>query len=105
VVAGSHRANLSPVGVEGIDLPRIALPTNTGDVTVHCSCTLHMSRPPVSAQRSVVYSGFSLARRPGDHPAKADAEEIRRDRVSQNDHVRRQQQRGAMSARIGSHEL
>ena len=23
------------------------LPTNTGDVTVHCSCTLHMSRPPI----------------------------------------------------------
>ena len=25
-------------------------PTQTGDVTVHCSCTLHMSRPPVEAR-------------------------------------------------------
>ena len=32
-----------------LDLPRVPLPTSTGDVTVHCSCTLHMSRPPIDA--------------------------------------------------------
>ncbi|MET0911280.1 MAG: phytanoyl-CoA dioxygenase family protein, partial [Ilumatobacteraceae bacterium] len=50
VVPGSHRANIPHLGVEGLDLARLALPTRTGDVTVHCSCTLHMSRPPVSAE-------------------------------------------------------
>lgn len=30
-------------------------------VTVHCSCTLHMSRAPVSLERRVVYTGFELA--------------------------------------------
>ena len=67
VVAGSHRANVAALGVDGLDLPRIPLPTRTGDLTVHCSCTLHMSRPPVSAERRVVYTGFGLAPRPGDH--------------------------------------
>ncbi len=65
VVAGSHRANVAALGVDGLDLPRLPLPTRTGDVTVHCSCTLHMSRPPVSAERRVVYTGFSLAPPPG----------------------------------------
>ena len=36
------------------------LPTQTGDVTVHLSCTLHMSYPPVTAERQVLYTGFSL---------------------------------------------
>src|SRR2546430_11411004 len=54
------------LGVVGLDLPRVPLPTRTGDITVHCSCTLHMSRPPVSAERRVVYTGFGLAPRPGD---------------------------------------
>ncbi len=68
VVAGSHRANVSPARHRpGLDLPRVPLPTHTGDVTVHCSCTLHMSRPPVSAERRVVYTGFGLAPRAGDH--------------------------------------
>jgi hypothetical protein len=64
-----------------------------------------MSRPPVSAERRVVYSGFNLAPRSGDRPTEDDADEIRRQRVSQNDHVRRQQQRGALTARIGTHDL
>lgn len=54
VVPGSHRANIPPMGVAGLDLRRLPLPTRTGDVTVHSSCTLHMSRPPVSAERRVV---------------------------------------------------
>ena len=82
VVAGSHRANVALLGVDGLDLPRVPLPTRTGDVTVHCSCTLHMSRPPVSAERRVVYSGFGLAPRPGDRPVELDPAEIRRRRAA-----------------------
>ena len=82
VVPGSHRANIALLGIEGLDLPRLALPTRTGDVTVHCSCTLHMSRPPVSAERRVVYTGFGLGPRSGDHrvpidPAQAAANTLR----------------------------
>ena len=79
VVPGSHRANITPLGVEGLDLPRLPLPTRTGDVTVHCSCTLHMSRPPVSAERRVVYTGFGLAPRLGDQVVGRTPEEIRRE--------------------------
>jgi hypothetical protein len=42
------------------ELPALDLPTRTGDVTVHCSCTLHMSYPPTRRERRVVYAGFSL---------------------------------------------
>jgi hypothetical protein len=103
-VAGSHRANIVQLGVEGLDLPRVPLPTRTGDVTVHCSCTLHMSRPPVSAERRVVYTGFGLAPRPGDHRATLDPAEARRERAALNDATRRQQQGGA-SSRTASFDL
>lgn len=36
------------------------LPTTTGDVTLHLSCTTHMAQPPVSAERRVLYTGFGL---------------------------------------------
>ena len=85
VVAGSRRANVPVLGVDGLDLPRVPLPTRTGDVTVHCSCTLHMSRPPVSAERRVVYTGFDLAPRPGDRPVELDPAEIRRRRAALDD--------------------
>ena len=104
VVPGSHRANISPLGVEGLDLQRLALPTSVGDVTVHCTCTLHMSRPPVSAERRVVYSGFALAPRAGDQRFEIDHAEARRQRASLNDHTRRQQRETATS-RLASHEL
>jgi hypothetical protein len=104
VVPGSHRANIPLLGVEGLDLPRLALPTSEGDVTVHCSCTLHMSRPPVSAERRVVYTGFSLAPRSGDVRIQIDHAETRRQRAALNDHTRRQQ-RGHASVRLASHEL
>jgi hypothetical protein len=87
VVPGSHRANISPIGIEGLDLSRVPLPTRTGDITVHCSCTLHMSRPPVSAERRVVYTGFELALRPGDHRVEIDPAEARRERAALNDRV------------------
>ena len=38
VVAGSHRALVQPAFVRReLDLPIVDLPTDTGDVTVHCS--------------------------------------------------------------------
>ena len=86
VVAGSHRANVQSVDMRAdLDLPRRPLPTQTGDLTVHCSCTLHMSRPPVDRERRVVYTGFSLAPRPGDVFEELSAEEIRRRRASLSD--------------------
>ena len=42
------------------DLPIVDLPTQTGDVTVHCSCTTHMAQPPVERERRVLYTGFRL---------------------------------------------
>ena len=105
VVPGSHRANIAALGIEGLDLARLPLPTRTGDVTVHCSCTLHMSRPPVSAERRVVYTGFGLAPRPGDHVVQRTPEEIRRDRASLGGQVGELQQRQKLSARTASFEL
>ena len=94
VVPGSHRANVQLVGVRpDLDLPQRPLPTRTGDVTVHCSCTLHMSRPPVDRERRVVYTGFGLAPRPGDVVEQLDPAEIRRRRAELNDQTRRLQQR------------
>jgi hypothetical protein len=61
VVAGSHRALIQPAFVRrGLDLPQIDLPTETGDLTVHLSCTMHMSVPPTSRERRVMYTGFTL---------------------------------------------
>ena len=105
VVAGSHRANVAPLGVEGVDLPRVPLPTRTGDVTVHCSCALHMSRPPVSTERRVVYTGVGLAPRPGDHRAELDPEEVRRQRAALNDAVRERERNGDVSKRSANFDL
>jgi hypothetical protein len=41
-------------------LPERQLPTRKGDLTVHCSCTMHMSHPPVTSERRVLYTGFAL---------------------------------------------
>lgn len=62
VVAGSHRALMRPARVEpgSHDLPEIDLPTRTGDVTVHLSCTLHMAEPPTERERRVMYTGLRL---------------------------------------------
>jgi hypothetical protein len=69
VVPGSHRALVWPAPMlqPGLDLQPIDLPTRTGDVTVHLSCTLHMSQPPVRNTRRVLYSGFG--QRPADPEA------------------------------------
>ena len=62
VVAGSHRAHVwpAPVVQPGCDLPVIDLPTATGDITIHLSCTLHMAQPPVERPRRVMYTSFAL---------------------------------------------
>ncbi len=74
VVAGSHRALVQPAFFrDSWGLPAIPLPTRTGDVTVHCSCTLHMSRAPVDRERRVMYTDFVLPRGAGDDPAPSSA--------------------------------
>jgi hypothetical protein len=61
VVAGSHRVLVWPTFIgQQTGLPEIDLPTRTGDVTVHLSCTKHMSQPPVERERRVLYTGFRL---------------------------------------------
>jgi hypothetical protein len=60
-LAGSHRALMWPTFVRrGTGLPEVDLPTRTGDVTVHLSCTLHMSQPPVTRERRVLYTSFGM---------------------------------------------
>jgi len=64
VVAGSHRALTWPSFVRaGLDLPQLDLPTATGDVTLHASCTIHMAQPPVERERRVLYTAFTLPSR------------------------------------------
>jgi hypothetical protein len=81
VVAGSHRALIQPAFVRrNLDLPQVDLPTATGDVTVHTSCTLHMSQAPVDRERRVMYTGFRLpedSSRTGDGAAEAKLRRIR----------------------------
>lgn len=61
VVAGSHRALVWPALLQpGLDLPQIDLPTETGDITLHLSCTLHMAQPPTARARRVMYTSFTL---------------------------------------------
>ena len=68
VVPGSHRANVKTPGREAlVGLEPRKLETETGDVTVHCSDTLHRAYPPTERPRKVVYSGFALPLLPGDH--------------------------------------
>jgi hypothetical protein len=97
VIAGSHRANVAPINARpDLDLPRLPLPTGTGDCTVHCSCTLHMSRPPVERERRVVYTGFDQAPRPGDVVVPTDPAEARRARAALEDQVRAREQAGGV---------
>jgi hypothetical protein len=57
-----------------LDLRPRMLETATGDVTVHCSDTLHRAHPPVDRPRKVVYSGFGLPPLPGDEPPPTGAD-------------------------------
>lgn len=70
VVAGSHRASLPLKGLrDDLDLPIVGLPSKPGDVSVHLSCTYHMSIPPKRAERRVLYTGFTLPPRAEDSAA------------------------------------
>ncbi len=82
VVAGSHRL-VMPVEVAKTRsyLPVVALPANPGDITVHLSCTLHEAQAPVSAERRVMYTGFSLEKPASAGPVDGSASELR-ERVS-----------------------
>jgi hypothetical protein len=78
VVAGSHRALIQSAFVRrGLDLPQVELPTATGDVTVHLSCALHMAHPPVTRERRVLYTDFSLPHDGPRSPGEATLSRIR----------------------------
>jgi hypothetical protein len=80
VVAGSHRALTRPALIrDDLDLPRVDLPTRTGDLTMHLSCTLHMSQPPVARERRVVYTDFCLFSEHDDDPGEARIRRVRED--------------------------
>jgi hypothetical protein len=67
VIPGSHRANTMAAARDPrLDLQPRLLETLTGDVTVHCSDTLHRAHPPVERPRKVVYTSFGLPPLPGD---------------------------------------
>jgi ectoine hydroxylase-related dioxygenase (phytanoyl-CoA dioxygenase family) len=78
VVPGSHRANVQTAILDpSLDLAPRLLETRTGDLTVHCSDTLHKSHRPKDRPRKVVYSGFRLPSRPGDVVRKVSQREQR----------------------------
>jgi len=86
VVAGSHRANIGRAQVDrGLDLPRVTLRADRGDLTVHMSCALHRSTHPASHERRVAYTGFALPPRPGDGQAEAAQPRLRRERAAIGD--------------------
>ncbi|MEZ5503402.1 MAG: phytanoyl-CoA dioxygenase family protein [Halioglobus sp.] len=63
VIAGSHRALMWPALIskpELYGLPVVDLPTRTGDVTLHLSCTHHMAQAPTARERRVMYTSFRL---------------------------------------------
>lgn len=93
VVPGSHRALVWPAPCiqPGLDLEPIDLPTRIGDVTVHLSCTQHMSQPPVKRSRKVLYTGFG--QQPAD-PEAADRERRRLQAVRSKTHISISQQPG-----------
>jgi hypothetical protein len=93
VVAGSHRALVwpAPCVQPGLDLPVVDLPTQTGDVTVHLSCTMHMSQPPVKRTRKVLYTGFG--QQPAE-PAAAERNRLRLQAVRSKTHTSISQQPG-----------
>jgi hypothetical protein len=93
VVPGTHRALVwpAPTTQPGLDLEPVALPTKTGDVTVHLSCTQHMSQPPVERGRKVLYTGFG--QRPVDREA-ADRNRQRLNRVRAKTHTSISQEPG-----------
>ena len=82
VVPGSHRANVQTAGKdESLDMPSVKLETKTGDLTVHCSDTLHRAHRPTERPRMVVYTGFRQRLLPGDSIEPVSVEKQRADRA------------------------
>lgn len=82
VVPGSHRANVQTAGKDdSLDLPAMKLVTQTGDITVHCSDTLHRAYPPIERPRKVVYTGFRQPLMAGDVVEDTPVEKQREDRA------------------------
>ena len=83
VVAGSHRANIARAQVDReLDLPRVSLRADRGDLTVHMSCALHRSTHPTSRERRVAYTGFALPREPDDEHTEDAQPRLRRERAA-----------------------
>jgi hypothetical protein len=79
VVAGSHRALVQPAFFRREwGLPEVSLPTEVGDITVHCSCTLHKSHPPMERERRVMYTDFTLPAQSDDETVTKSGREIAR---------------------------
>ena len=71
-------------GVYDLSAEEIETVTRTGDVTIHLSCTQHMSQPPVARPRKVVYTGFGQV--PAD-PERAAANRQRIEAVRSKTHT------------------
>ena len=93
VVPGSHRALIwpAPCVQPGLDLEAVDLPTRTGDVTIHLSCTQHMSQPPVKKTRKVLYTGFGQQ---APDPEAADFQRQRLNAVRSKTHTSVSQEPG-----------
>lgn len=86
VVPGSHRASTLSSGRDPrLDLRPLMLETATGDVTVHCSDTLHRAHPPVERPRTVVYTDFVLPPLQGDGAPVAEPGAARAARAALSD--------------------
>jgi hypothetical protein len=82
VLPGSHRASLQASGLDPtFDLPSRKLPTETGDVTVHCSDTFHRAYSPRKRPRKVVYTGFRQPKLPGDVLPEVSVDKVKADRA------------------------
>jgi hypothetical protein len=86
VVPGTHRALVWPAPClqPGLDLQPVDLPTETGDVTIHLSCTQHMSQPPVTRTRKVLYTSFGQV---SDDAEQAEANRARLNAVRSKTHT------------------
>ena len=76
LVAGIGQASFPVSTTIPVKHGRLAASTGGGDITVHLSCTLHQSVPPVERERRVLYTGFRLPPR-GTDAERAALERLR----------------------------
>ncbi|MSO37922.1 MAG: hypothetical protein EXQ69_06685 [Acidimicrobiia bacterium] len=102
VMAGSHRGNIARVQIDrGLDLPIVTLRAARGDVTVHLSCALHRSTHPLSEERRVAYTGFTLPPRPGEVLAPNAQPRLERERAAIGDSSNRGRFASELDHRVG----